>query len=394
MKILAVLLLFMALAFSRAEAMSVDELLLDHLVEKGVISADAASAIRADAAQKTQDENALITSFPVLGKSKINASGYLQVLYASDATAGTFDNFKVRRARLDFKGDVGKQVGYELQIDAVQTLKSAVATVTQTGSGTTAAVRSTSAVYVSRPIVLDAYINYYLDPALNFSAGQMKIPFGWENLWSDAALDTIDRSQVTEKFVPGRDNGSQGRDFGVTMNGGLDFGRDNKLFDYAVGVFNGSGLYCDEDNKRKDLVGRVVYYPVPNLTVGFDLYGGKTGTGTAEADKIRDGVELIFNAGKFFFKGEYISGRDGTTNRYGWYALTGLRLNPAIDLIARYDLFDPSTVTANDSTGVSTLGVNWYLNKSAKIQANYLIKAEEKYQIDNNVLEVQSQVQF
>lgn len=43
---------------------------------------------------------------------------------------------------------------------------------------------------------------------------------------------------------------------------------------------------------------------------------------------------------------------------------------------------------------MTTFGVNWYLNKWAKIQTNYELKVEETTQINNNVAELQAQVQF
>jgi phosphate-selective porin len=375
MKKLSILLAVIILAGVRSWAVNVDELLLDHLVEKGMVSAEAAAAIRADAAMKTQDEKAAMTSFPLNGQTKINASGCLQVLYSNDESASAYDYFKVRRARLDFKGDVSRQVGWELQIDAVQTLK--------TVAGTNV---------VSRPVILDALINYNLNPTLAVTTGQFKIPFGRENLASDGSLDTIDRAPVTEKLVPGRDNSSQGRDFGVQLAGSLDFGRDDKVLDYAVGCFNGSGLYYDEENRKKDLAGRLVYYPLKELTLGVDIYSGKSGT--TEADKLRTGLEFSWTAGKYFLKSEYITGRDGTTDKSGWYALAGAKLNPAVDLVARFDDYDPNTSAVNDRTDMTTWGLNWYLSKWARIQANYEIKSEEGAQINNNVTLIQAQVQF
>jgi hypothetical protein len=105
-------------------------------------------------------------------------------------------------------------------------------------------------------------------------------------------------------------------------------------------------------------------------------------------------LELSWTPGKIFLKSEYVAGRDGSTEKSGWYALAGAKINPAFDLVARFDTYDPSAVAANDRTNMTTFGVNWYLNKWAKIQTNYEIKTEETTQINNNVAELQAQVQF
>ncbi|MFA5114053.1 MAG: porin [Candidatus Margulisiibacteriota bacterium] len=372
-----------------ARAVNVDELLLDQLVAQGVVSAETAAALRADAALKTYDEKALVTAFPVNGKSKINVSGTMQVLYGADETANVADNLKVRRARLDFKGDVSRQVGYELQIDAVQPYRTVVETVTQTGTG---AVTSKTTRVINRPIILDAYVVYYLLEGLDLKAGQIKVPFGRENLESDAKLDTINRSQVTERLVPDRDNGSQGRDLGAQLGGALDLGGDEKVFEYAVGAFNGSGLIYDEDNERKDLCGRLVYYPFPGASLGLARYEGWTGT--TEATKLRAGLEATLALGKTFFKGEYITGKDGSTDKLGWYALAGVKVRPDLELVYRLDSYDSNTALAGDRSNIATCGLNWYLNKMAKVQANYEIKAEETVQVKNNALSVQATVTF
>lgn len=118
--------------------------------------------------------------------------------------------------------------------------------------------------------------------------------------------------------------------------------------------------------------------------MGLALYGGKSGS--IESDKLRTGLELSWTPGKILLKSEYVAGRDGSTEKSGWYALAGAKINPALDLVARFDTYD--------RTNMTTFGVNWYLNKWAKIQTNYELKVEETTQINNNVAELQAQVQF
>jgi hypothetical protein len=72
-------------------------------------------------------------------------------------------------------------------------------------------------------------------------------------------------------------------------------------------------------------------------------------------------------------------GIDGDIHRYGYYAHFGYRLQPKLEAIFRYDVFDPNTgseatalsVTERDYIG----GLNYYIHENnLKLQVNYLRK--------------------
>lgn len=388
---LSVFLIVLSLAgFAYAEEARpvVDELLIDRLVEKGVLNQEEAASIRADAAIKAQKAAAGKKKFNIESKTKIDLGGYVQAQYVNDDSAK--DEFKVRRARLNLKGNISN-VGWRLQVDAVQPLKDAVTSVSQ--NSTTKDVTTSTTKVVTRPILLDAYLDYSFDTYANLRVGQFKIPFGRENLESSPNLDTINRSQVTEKLVPGRDIRSQGRDIGAQTSGSFDFGGDRKIVEYAVGVFNGAGINVGEDNKRKDFGGRVVVYPIKGLGLGLAHYNGRTGSG-GNIDRIRTGAELTYVVNNVSVKGEYIIGKDNSTDKYGWYAQVGYRFLNNLEAVAKYDSFDPNSNKAGDRTDVTTAGINWFVSKNAKIQANYEWKTEEGTKINNNVFLTQFQAQF
>jgi len=359
----------------------VDELLIDRLVEKGVLNQEEAASIRAEAAIKEQDAAAAKKKFSVQGKTKIDLGGYVQAQYVNDASAK--DEFKVRRARLDLRGNLSN-VGWRLQVDAVQPLKDVV---------TTVGPPSKTTKVVTRPILLDAYLDYNFDTYASVRVGQFKLPFGRENLESSPNLDTINRSQVTEKLVPGRDIGSQGRDIGAQVSGSYDFGGDRKIVDYAVGVFNGAGVNVGEDNKRKDVGARVVVYPIKGLGLGLAHYNGRTGS-AGDVEKIRTGAEVTYAVDALTLKGEYVLGNDGVTDKYGWYAQAGYRFFNDYEAVVKYDSYDPNKDASGDRTDVTTAGLNWFVNKYAKIQANYEWKTEEGTKVDNNVFLTQFTAQF
>lgn len=275
-------------------------------------------------------------------------------------------------------------------MDAVQPLKNVVETARQ--DATTKVVRSTATRAVTRPILLDAYLDYKLCSLASLRVGQFKLPFGRENLEPSPNLDTINRSQVTEKIVPGRDIGSQGRDIGGLLNGAYDLGAGKKA-EYSLGVFNGAGVNVAEDNHSKDVAGRLLIYPRQGLSVGIARYNGKSGA--AGTDKIRTGGEANYSVGDYLaVKTEYVAATDDTTDRRGWYTQAGYKVVPKVEAVVKYDSFDPDTRKSDNRSDVATLGVNYSLSKWAKVQANYEWKIEEGTKVDNNVLLAQFQAQF
>ena len=140
-----------------------------------------------------------------LYKTKIN--GRVQVRNDIDIPDGgdIESEFSIPRARLTLGGKAfSKDLGYKLQIDF--------------GKGSVA--------------LKDFYVDYSLDSEwLKLRAGQFKRPFSRQQLNSSSKLGLVD-SSITDKAF------GAGRDIGVMLHNG--FGKKND-FEYAVGVFNGSG---------------------------------------------------------------------------------------------------------------------------------------------------------
>lgn len=83
-----------------------------------------------------------------------------------------------------------------------------------------------------------------------FRVGQFKVPFSQSNLQSSSQLDFVNRAFSIENFSPTYD-------IGVMM-----FGEDRqKIFNYAVGLFNGEGRNRAENNSGKTFISRVVITP-------------------------------------------------------------------------------------------------------------------------------------
>jgi len=345
-------------------ALNVDELLLDRLVEKGIVSTDEAAGLRAETAIKTQEEKDLQKDFPVVAGKTVKFSGYTQVRYRQDESIN--DTFDIRRARLDFKSDVTERFDYRLQADF---------------AGTSAKL-------------LDATIGYKVNPAAKLLLGQFKVPFSQENLISSPKLETINRSQVVEALVArGKDviGNQNGRDTGAQLGGTVN------QFDYAVGVFNGAGINAADGNERKDLAVRLVYRPIDALSLGVSGYNGRYTKSTTEAAAVRNrtGLEFAYTPEPFSLKGEYIKGTDNSTNKDGWYLQAVYSFVPkTLQGVLKYDVYDADMSKANNESGVTTWGVNYFFNKWAFLQLNYELKSESGTKVDNNALSAQFTSQF
>ena len=223
--------------------------------------------------------------FPVFSGSAVKLGAYAQVRYTHWEKG--YDGFRIKRFRVGLKGEILKNINYSLQVDAARSA-----------------------------ILLDARVGIRFSPQTELNFGQFKVPFSLETLTSSSLLDTINRSQTVEKLCPGRDIGAAGRDIGVTFSG------EHSWAEYAVGIFNGSGINKTDDNDHKDVALRLVLHPASSLGLGLSYYDGKYSSYSGASPNRRDrtGVDMFFTQGPLSLKGEYIFARDGETERYGWYA--------------------------------------------------------------------------
>ena len=64
-----------------------------------------------------------------------------------------------------------------------------------------------------------------------------------------------------------------------------------------------------------------------------------------------------------------------------------------IQPVLKYEFYDPDEDTENDAISVITFGVNYFFNDWTRLQLNYLYKAEETEEANDEVL-MQLQVKF
>jgi phosphate-selective porin OprO and OprP len=362
-----------------SKAQSNDEL-LNLLIKKNLLTQHEADSLRADLAIKEQqkrDKDKENQHNIFIGSRALQISGLVQARYQGFAQSGVNNAFDLHRARLDAKGNITDQWSYEVYSEFAGSAK-----------------------------LIDAYTAYKFADYLKFTAGQFKLPFSAESLVSDSQLEFIDRSQGVEALVSRSKDvigNSNGRDLGVQVSGSFAKVNDHYLFDYAFGVFNGAGYNVTADNNNhKDISGRLVVHPIKDLEFGGSIYEGEDiPLATAKAPnpvtqaRNRYGFDGRYVIGALSLTGEYIHGTDGSTHREGWFAEAGYYVIPQIQLVAKYDTYDPNKVVTTDRSTIYYGGVNFVFNKWTKLAVDYLYKHEETTtQLKNNVIEAQLQIAF
>ena len=114
--------------------------------------------------------------------------------------------------------------------------------------------------------LLDASITYSLMPTvdreaplLTFTAGQQLLPFGLEVPATEELKPLIRNAEFTTRMQLAQ------REIGLIVRGDLvprvDYGYNYRqaLLSYALGVTNGAGPNTQDDNDRKDVIGRLAF---------------------------------------------------------------------------------------------------------------------------------------
>jgi phosphate-selective porin len=319
-----------------------------------------------------QEEKQQQKEFTVVASKPIKTSGYTQVRYREDDSVKS--GFDIRRARFGISADVTERFDYRTQVEFA--------------GGST-------------PFLLDAALGYKVNPYIKLTAGQFTIPFSLENVTSETKMQTINRSQVVEALAArGTDviSNQNGRDIGFQASGSIIPREDYNLVDYAMGIFNGAGINKTDTNEQKDFIGRLIFHPMKDLSFGGSYYTGRYTLATSPTrkdDRDRIGGEIAYTKDAFDFRGEYIKGNDGATNKDGWYIQGGYFFIPTkLQGVLKFDIYDPNTKIGHDITNVYTIGTNWYFTKWVYLQGNYEVKDEMGKELDNNTLSGQVTLQF
>ena len=272
------------------------------------------------------------------------------------------------------------------------------------------------------PYLLDAFITYApFGKSAKFSVGQFKSPVGLELNTPCHDLNTIRRSTVVNNLA------SPFRDVGFMVFGTTDslFGKKD-LLAYNIALLNGPGINHWDDNKYKDIAGRLVISPWEWLKFGGSFRTGKQDikkTEQGQKTRTRYGAELSIEYKNFKVQGEYLAGKDVgkvlsgggcggkstlvsdslTYNKDGFF-LQAMYMTPwNIQPVVKYETYNPDKtaytylyVEQDFVQSTFTFGINYFLNEWTRIQLNYLYNVEEnaEFEFPNDALLIQFQVKF
>ncbi len=314
--------------------------------------------------------------------SKLELRGLTHVRYQSFQDTTKIDGFDIRRARLDFRGDVAPKIGYRLQLELA-----------------------------GAPRILDATIVYKPYDWLNINLGQSKLTFCYDNFQSPFNMFTISRTQIDNAmaFRSGDLYGDQqGRDIGAWLTGKINAGKEDKkrpIIDYTIGVYNGAGINKPDNNQAKNIGGSLGISPVKDLWLFSRYYAGKTQTLANPGVDVkvqRTGGNITYKYKNFIFDGEYLFGSEESDSlslleRNGYFITVGYSpIKDKIQVVARIDNYDKDLNTALNISNMYVFGASYFFTKNTRIQIEYDVVREEDTdnQKKNNVFAVQFQAGF
>lgn len=300
-----------------------------------------------------------------LSGEAINFKAAVQTWFSyaqQEAQEGSGYGFTLRRVRLTPYGSFSKKIKWSLQMGWDR----------------------------QSPKLIEVYLEYLHSKALNFKVGQFTPPGTISStLTSSMKLDFLERPMVSEVWS-GINGLSSYRAVGVQVHGDIV---NDKLY-YAVmlanprttNLFNpgiGAAGYS-RDNNGIMLWGRLEASLAKGLKLGAFFGGGKETELSADYKRTTYGAHLFYINKGINFKVEYIAGEYGLENNEtvynGYYAVLGYKTGK-FEPIVRFDSYTPNDGDP-DAVGIEkynnfTAGINYYVSKNIKLQANYVYRDEK-----------------
>ncbi len=327
----------------------------------------------------------------------LSISGWMNIQYDYERqlqndglTLDEINTFNVRRARLDFKGNINKNLEFRVQADVA-----------------------------GEPKLVDGFVKVKLHKSFNIQAGQFKIPFTFENPQSPLTLEGVEYAQVISKLsgysdMSGVKAYSGGRDVGVMIYGNFfSFEHDGKeipILTYKLGVFNGNGMNKKDANTSKDIAGSIEVCPgVKGLMLAASYYGGNykleaANENNANRDRLTFGGK--YENGRLTVRSEYITGKTDmadnggiyTLNSDGFYVAGGYWFDIAKDQrirpVARYDFLRQDIETPELNSTYYMVGLDWWPYKNLRLLVNYTMKDKPGYDNLGHLFQAQLSVKF
>ena len=287
--------------------------------------------------------------------------------YGLDGT----EAFRLRRLQVTVDGEFSRRWNYHGMLDLARALD---------GSS-------------HRDVLQDLWAGYQINPQFRIEVGRQKTGLSSEGSRDDSRLLTIARAVMNEDlpYKAGR--------VGDARAPGIALRYQGSLFHGLLGLWddNGSSSIHLDAHRPKFASYSVSYVGIPHLTLS--LFGGTHVLGSQPLE-VRDrvGTGFIWQQGPHYVEAELAEGRDyaagapapGKTGSLprGFYMLYGHTISRRLQIIFRYEHWDPAQQTiqsiddttetgipiphANHKLREYTIGVNYFLPHDQKIQVNYI----------------------
>lgn len=215
--------------------------------------------------------------------------------------------------------------------------------------------------------VADAYLINSSIPHHKIVIGYSRNQVGKEGGSSSYILPFIMRSQISRNF------GST-RALGVRLIGNYD------LIDYNF-AFNSSDRFFREWFAGPEFTGWVDLKPLGKTDgrYGRLIIGGGLNAGHNHTTYTVGSLYLGYKYKKFWSSFEFAAA-DGYNGSYvvdkkasGFYGTIGYKIHPRLQIIGRYDQFDPNRDVSGDTRREYTAGINWFIKGQAlRLILNYI----------------------
>ena len=286
-------------------------------------------------AQDTTSTPSAAAKEPAPQAPAVQINGLLQVWYLDGHTiTSAHDSYRIRRADVKLSGIISPRVRWRISLDGAKLLN---LNKTNTVAADSSVLEDVAIDQRSR-ILQEASINVTLAPSVRVDVGQQIIPLSYEGITAASQIETIERTM----FIAERSRGggiSDVRDIGAEVRGSV---ADNHV-DYQLGVFNefGETQNSTDQNDQKATIGRLAFR-VPGLAaLQLGTSGGFEGGPLPQQRRERAGGEGQFRNRWLTLRGEVMGARDGTLRRLGYYGLGAFRPTPDVELVGRWDYWDP-----------------------------------------------------
>ena len=227
--------------------------------------------------------------------------------------------------------------------------------------------------YSERNVIQNLFADMYIAtnkiPHHRIMVGHTRPPVGMEGAYGPFVLPFLARSQIS-------------RNFGTVRKLGARISGDYSLIGYDFGVYS-SDTYFQEFFPGAEFIGRVDLKPLGKTDgkYGKLLIGGSMDAGHRDNNFCVVGAHIQYDYKRFMANFEWAQangyngplGRSVDTHASGFYATIGYMLTKKLQILARYDEYDPNHEIAHNNQREYSVGLNYFIKgQGLRLILNYV----------------------